>query len=393
MKIAGMWSNIKSYLFRMLEEELGTLTEPERKLVAILEIVRIEEHVCSNRVCRGRPQQKRQALARALVAKAVLDLGTTRDLIAYLGSSPSLRRICGFEFSEEIPSEATFSRAFEEFSTSQLPARVHAVLLRTHLGEHVVGHISRDATAITGRERPAPKTAVVAEEPMTQEPVVGAAAALDVMAMGPDVSVAQCPKRQRRRGRPRQDKTAPKPVAETRLERQQHQSLEEMLAELPTACDVGTKKNSKGHGQHWIGYKLHLDVADGGLVISALLTSASVHDSQVALPLARLTQTRVRHLYELMDAAYDAKIIHADCRARGHVPIIDPNPRRGHTWPLDPAQKARFRERSTVERVNGRLKEEFGAARVHVRGAAKVLTHLMFGILALTADQLLKLVQ
>ncbi|MDM8563878.1 transposase [Candidatus Marithioploca araucensis] len=40
-----------------------------------------------------------------------------------------------------------------------------------------------------------------------------------------------------------------------------------------------------------------------------------------------------------------------------------------------------YRERSASERVNGRLKDEFGGRHVRVRGNAKVLCHLMFGIL------------
>ena len=51
-----------------------------------------------------------------------------------------------------------------------------------------------------------------------------------------------------------------------------------MLADLPTACDVGSKKNSKGYKETWIGYKLHLDVACGQIPVSCVLTSASVHD-------------------------------------------------------------------------------------------------------------------
>jgi hypothetical protein len=35
------------------------------------------------------------------------------------------------------------------------------------------------------------------------------------------------------------------------------------------------------------GYKLHIHLADGGIPISCVLTSASVHDSQVAIPLAK----------------------------------------------------------------------------------------------------------
>lgn len=48
--------------------------------------------------------------------------------------------------------------------------------------------------------------------------------------------------------------------------------------------------------------------------------------------------------------------------------------------------------RSMSESVNSRLKDEFGARSVRVRGAAKVMAHLMFGVLALTVDQWLKLI-
>ena len=69
-------------------------------------------------------------------------------------------------------------------------------------------------------------------------------------------------------------------------------NLEEMLEELPRDCNVGTIKNSKGYKKTWIGYKLHIDAADGHIPVSCVLTSASLHDSQVALPLAELTNKR-----------------------------------------------------------------------------------------------------
>ena len=43
------------------------------------------------------------------------------------------------------------------------------------------------------------------------------------------------------------------------------------------------------------------------------------------------------------------------------------------------------------ERVNARLKDEFEASHIRVRGAAMVMAHLMFGVLALTVDQWLRL--
>ena len=88
-------------------------------------------------------------------------------------------------------------------------------------------------------------------------------------------------------------------------------------------CDVGTKKNSKGYKETWIGYKLHADVNDCCLPISVALTAASLHDSQVAIPLMKMTSDRVDYLYDLMDAAYDAQPIYEVSRSLGHVPIID----------------------------------------------------------------------
>ena len=183
-------------------------------------------------------------------------------------------------------------------------------------------------------------------------------------------------------------------------------SLEEMLGDLPQRCDIGTKKNSKGHAEHWIGFKLHLDTVDGCIPVSAILTSASVHDSQVAIPLATITASRIVNLYDLMDAAYDVPGILAHSRSLGHVPLVDKNPRRDKTLAQEleaeakrqnlihmvSPEKVRYRERTTAERANARLKDEFGGRMVRVRGHAKVLCHLMFGVLALTADQLMQLV-
>jgi hypothetical protein len=150
---------------------------------------------------------------------------------------------------------------------------------------------------------------------------------------------------------------------------------------------------------------LHIDVADGGIPISAVLTSASTHDSQVAIPLAKVSSERVVNLYDVMDAAYDVPQIYGMSRQLGHVPLIDVNPRRnralkdeitaehkrrrvGHAT----AEATRYNGRGTVERANARLKDELGGRVVRVRGHAKAMCHLMFGILALTANQMVILV-
>ena len=60
---------------------------------------------------------------------------------------------------------------------------------------------------------------------------------------------------------------------------------------------------------------------------------------------------------------------------------------------MDPAQAVRFRHRSAAERVNSTLKDNYGGRFVRVRGSAKVMTHLMFGLIAITAMQLFRLLE
>ncbi len=106
----------------------------------------------------------------------------------------------------------------------------------------------------------------------------------------------------------------------------------------------------------------------------------------------KMTTKRVEYLYDIMDSAYDAAPIYEVSRTVGHVPIIDKNPRgKKDVPPMEPSQALRYNERSAAERSNARLKEEFGGRNVMVRGYKKVKLHLMFGVLVLFADQLLKL--
>ena len=371
--LSSTWCHIQGSLFPRLQEEVGALTEQHKRVIVVLDVARIEAFVAVWSGLPGRPPADRQALARAFVAKAVLDLPQTNQLIDRLIADKTLRRLCGWESRGQIPSESTFSRAFAEFAASALPARVHEALIKATHAERLVGHISRDSTAIEARERPAK-----AAKPAPAAP-------------------------RRKRGRPRKGE-APPPKEPRRLERQGAMTLSEMLADLPRRCDVGTKRNAKGHTTSWIGYKLHIDTADGDIPVACLLTSASLHDSQAAIPLAQITAQRVTNLYDLMDSAYDAPEIHATSRALGHVPIIDPNPRRGSKAAQEAearakrcanyqlAEQRRYNERSAAERVNGSLKDNYGACAVRVRGHDKVFCHLMFGILALAIEQLMRLV-
>ena len=354
--------SIQRQLFPAWEAEVGPLSAKEQQFVRIVTVVEVERFMAPYRwQWLGRKPEDRLPLAKAFIAKAVWNFPTSRALLDYLQRCPSLRRLCGWDSAGEIPSEATFSRAFAAFATGALPQRIHEALVCKHLGPKLVGHISRDSTAIAAREQPAKKD-------------------------------PQAPAVPKRRGRPRKDEP-PRVKEPTRLMLQGGRTLAENLADLPQRCGVGCKRNSQGYQETWRGYKLHLDSADGDIPVSAILSSAFLHDSQAAIPLAQMTAGRLHNLYDLMDSAYDAPQIAAFSQQLGHVPLIDPNPRRGEKRELDPASKIRFRERTTAERVNSNLLDNFGGAFVRVRGASKVMCHLMFGILALTAVQLFHLLE
>ncbi len=370
--LSDYWHHIQGELFPALAEELGPLSESHRQLVTVLELVRIETFISHQHGLVGRPKKDRAALARSFLAKAVLALSQTEELVERLMLDKTLRRLCGWSRAGAVPSASTFSRAFAEFAASDLPTRAHEALIRSTLGEHLIGHIARDSTAIEAREQ------TVRKKP---EP----------------------PKPKRKRGRPRKGEVRPKPERR-RLERQGEMSLSQMLADLPRGCTPGVKQNAKGYRTHWIGYKLHLDVADGDIPVSAFLTSASLHDSQVAIPLATMTAARVTSLYDLMDSAYDAPEIKAHSRALDHVPLIETHPRtaegkkrlkaearRQKRIGLRPPEHIRYQLRASAERVFANLKDNFAARLIRMRGPDKVTCHLMFAITVLAAIQIMRL--
>lgn len=374
---------LQTVLFDRLELELGPLSGKARLLAAVLSMLPLTRWTVPQRGWRGRPAKDRHALATAFLAKAIYGLETTRQMIERLRSDRQLRCLCGWNTVQKIPHEATFSRAFAEFTESELPQRLHAALIESTQKDRLIGHIARDSTAIEARER-------FPENPPSK------------------------PARRKHKGGPRPTRNTPR-APRSRIEEQARMPVSAMLSELPRHCSLGVKKSSKGHLSYWRGYKLHLDVADGQIPVTALLTGACLHDSQVAIPLMTLTSQRVTYLYDLMDAAYDAHAIDAHSRSLGHVPLIAPNGvaaaipppqsnlrrydkrRKGPTrpsrkrLPFTPAEEQRFTLRTMVERVYSRLKDEFGARFIRVRGASKIMAHLMFGVIALTVDQLLKL--
>lgn len=213
-RLSTYWQRINKYLHSSFEEAIGSLTNKQQRLITVLEVVRIEDFVLPH-VGAGRRPEDRIPIARAFIAKAVYGHTTTRQLLDQLQSDVRLRRICGWEKASDVPEEWTFSRAFAEFAAIELPTKVHEALVIEFQAERLVGHISRDSTAIDAREK-------AVKKPKKQNRAT------------------------RKRGRPKKGGEAPTPKEQTRLEKQRTMTLEDMVSDLPKACDIGGKKMPKG---------------------------------------------------------------------------------------------------------------------------------------------------
>lgn len=364
-KLPTFWNNLQYKFLPVLEEFLPPLLQSHRDVIASLELIKIERFLSFSTGWRGRPPASRIAIARAFITKHILNIPTTEHLRERLQCDKALRVICGWERYNQIPSLSTFSRAFAMFSRIKLPEVVHEVLIKQMYKDEIVGHLSRDSSDVPAREKSKKKNSK---------------------------SSAKA------RGGPR--KKGP-----GKCEQQINQSLEAMLDDISMDCDFGSKVSSKGHRLNWIGYKLHVDVADGSIPISCKLTSASVADPIMAIPLSLISSQRVTSFYEVMDKAYYVKAISQFIESKGRKAIItecakstqaksdqerELKARTIINW--QPPEVVRQRYRTEVERFFSNLKDNFCGRMIRVKGAVKVFCHLMFGVLALTASRLLHLV-
>jgi hypothetical protein len=138
-----------------------------------------------------------------------------------LRTDPNLRQICGFAL---VPSLATFSRRFAEFAALPFATCTLNDMVSQYYEGRIVGHISRDSTAIAAREKPVNKKH--------------------------DVAVLTEPKR--KRGRPQKGESRPMKKLK-RLERQLKMKPGKALKELGTDCAWSCKANSQGNVSFWKG--------------------------------------------------------------------------------------------------------------------------------------------
>jgi hypothetical protein len=374
-RLSDYWFNTQFLLFPHVEQKVGILSEEYKKLVAVLELVRIEEFLPCTRFCTGRPTKYRSQIARAFVAKIILKIPFTGELIKRLEKDEQLRFICGWKEYHKVPDKSVFSRAFAEFADMKLPDKVHQALISDIYKDKIVGHLTMDSTPIIAREK-APKS-----------------------------SKSKISRKERKKLKNKQ-LAKEKREGTSRKQRQLFQNIDEMINELPTASDTAAKKGTWGYKSWWFGYKFSATVDDHCIPIACILTTASLNDSEVAIPLAKKSNRLVKNFYDLMDSAYDAEEIKRHSKSLGHIPIIDKHSRskaqkaekvaerkRRKLLNVQVAEDVRYRTRFSKERFNATFKDYYGGKNLYYRGHSKVFCHLSFGVLAMTATMLLKLIQ
>ena len=87
----------------------------------------------------------------------------------------------------------------------------------------------------------------------------------------------------------------------------------------------------------------------------------------------------------------DAEPIDDYIRSRDRVPLIDPNKHEGaEQRSFDPAEKSRYKIRTTVERANAHLKDWLIPNQIFVRSFEKVSFLLMSAVVCLAALKILQ---
>src|SRR5277367_1447528 len=135
---------------------------------------------------------------------------------------------------------------------------MHAARVERALGGRIIGAGARDATAIAAREKP-------------------------IKHDDPPPPSTRAPRRRQNVVTRRRASNGPRQSRPGWSAKRRRLSIK-CAPKFPVSAML-KPKNSKGYKESWTGYKLHIDVACGQIPVACILTSASTHDSQVAIPL------------------------------------------------------------------------------------------------------------
>ena len=376
----------------------------------------------------------------SFIARVVERIVTIKDLVRRLDRDPIFRYDCGFLHSDQIPSEASYSRMITVISESDAIAHIHDKLIVLAINEGHIGeeNIAIDATHFEARDRA--QASEKKEKPAPKKR-------------------GRKPKAEREQWlKEKQAEEKVRPIYEKEIVHQLSESVETLFKEAPIDPKWGIKKNSDGKNTFWFGYKGHLAVSTKSqYILAGMMTSGSLNDGKAAIPLLKKIDRDLPALFNagLFDAGYDYEPIYQQLMDQNLQAVIpynrrnegemvgydkhfaptcvlehsyrydsfDPKyktlkytrPKECATCPLqhdslcqktykirqstdirkytNPARGSKkwdelYKERTAVERVNAYLKEFFGLNNVRHRTGKKAKLHFQLVTLVYNAPKL-----
>ncbi len=295
---------------------------PTQKYDAIISVIDLDfiYHEVKKKSRYGAPEQLNYpAMIVSFFIRYVERIPTIKDLVKRLQSDLSLKLNCGFLVSDDIPSEASYSRLINDFKETNVLelAQERVILQAIEEGFIMDDTIAIDAThfearnqapANTEKEKPTPKKRGRKSKAEREQWV-----------------------------KEKAEQEANLPLYQNKIEAQLDATLTELRQEIPKDPRWGIKKNSEGKNVFWYGYKGHLAVSTSSqYIIQSLFSSGNLHDGKAAIPLLkgvheRLPLSTVR--FQTMDAGYDYEPIYKQVYRMDQQSIIAYN-RRNESEPV-----------------------------------------------------------
>jgi transposase len=262
----------------------------------------------------GAPQTLNYAaMIYSLIVRITDRIPFIKDLVIRLQNDLRFKIDCGFLVSDEIPSEASYSRMITLISESNALEIVQERTLLLAVSEGFVSDemVAIDATHVEARDRVPHKKEQVEKEPR---------------------------ERGRKKKEEREQSLLEKAVEEANLplyEKTIADQLDVPLSELRFSVPIhpkwGVKKSSEGKNVFWYGFKCHLAVGtESQYIIQSLFSSGNLNDGKAAIPLLKGIQERLTSLnikYAAMDAGYDYDAIYEQVYRMSAQSIIAYNKR------------------------------------------------------------------
>ncbi|WP_066148204.1 transposase [Neobacillus novalis] len=289
--------------------------EPTQRFDAIFSTIDMDSAILavSKKSWLGAPAELNYAaMIYSMAARIVERIPTIKVLVKRLENDFIFRLECGFLISDNIPSEASYSRLTSKLAETEIIENINSTTLLQAIKE---GFVHDENVAIDACHFEARDQAPVQEKKAKPEPKKRGRKKKEEKEQYDQQKLEE-----------EQNKTLfEKPIAE-----QLDVSLEELRSEIPIEPAWSIKKNSEGKNVFWYGYKAHLAVGTKSqYILQSIMSSGNLNDGKAAIPLLKgIEKLPLSIKYGTMDAGYDYTPIYQQLLRMDAHSIIAYNKRR-----------------------------------------------------------------